>query len=281
MSLKDIIVHLDGSLQSASRLKFAVELSRQHDAHLIGVFGHETLSIQSFIPATEAGFVDDEEIVAAQEKYDLRIAAAAARARAALEDRAGREGVSFEWRELEVTTDYLSEAAYYADLVVVPQTDPDGGASAGPQAADFVLTSGRPTLIVPDRPSVDSIAQRVLVAWKPGRVAARAVADALPLLVKADVVTVLTVNLDENTQGPRPGADLAEHLARHGVKADVVRIANSDADAGEIILSEAGERHADLVVMGGYATSRMREFLLGGATRHVIAKSTIPVLMSH
>jgi nucleotide-binding universal stress UspA family protein len=112
-------------------------------------------------------------------------------------------------------------------------------------------------------------------------VAARAVAGALPLLVKADAVTVLTVNPDENTQGPRPGADLAEHLARHGVRADVVGIANSDANAGEIILSEAGGRHADLVVMGGYATSRMREFLLGGATRHVLAKSTIPVLMSH
>jgi nucleotide-binding universal stress UspA family protein len=123
----------------------------------------------------------------------------------------------------------------------------------------------------------------VVVAWDASREAARAVSDALPILEKASSVTVVTVNPRERDygHGDVPGADIAVYLARHGVKVDVQRIDARDIDVGNMLLSHVANDSADLLVMGAYGHSRLREVVLGGATRTILGEMTVPVLMSH
>src|SRR5262249_44560338 len=123
-----------------------------------------------------------------------------------------------------------------------------------------------------------TVGERVLVAWAHSREATRAVHDALPLLKLAKSVTVMEVNPEPDHLG---GADIALHLTRHGVKAEVASTTSGDINNGDAILSRAADLTADLLVMGGYGHSRLREFAFGGVTRHILEHMTLPVLMSH
>jgi nucleotide-binding universal stress UspA family protein len=145
------------------------------------------------------------------------------------------------------------------------------------------LASGRPILVVPYAGRFETVGRCVLIAWNVSREAARAVADAMPLLAAADVVTVLAVDPPPGPggDGDLPGADIALHLGRHGVEAQIERTVSADVPIGEVLLSRAADLGADLLVMGAYGHSRTRELLLGGATRSILASMTIPVLMSH
>jgi nucleotide-binding universal stress UspA family protein len=120
---------------------------------------------------------------------------------------------------------------------------------------------------------------RVMVCWDGSRPAARAVADAMPLLTRAGQVDVAIVEQAKSDE--MPGADVAEHLARHGLKVTVQRIARGDLDVKDVLLNYAADSAADLVVMGGYGHSRMREFILGGVTRGMLASMTVPTLLAH
>ncbi len=125
--------------------------------------------------------------------------------------------------------------------------------------------------------------RNVLVAWNGSREATRAVNDALPILERADKVTVLAVNPGKNgnDHGDIPSADIALHLARHGVKAEASQTVSDELEVGSIILSRISDLGADLVVMGAYGHSRMRELMMGGVTRDLLRHMTVPVLMSH
>jgi nucleotide-binding universal stress UspA family protein len=119
------------------------------------------------------------------------------------------------------------------------------------------------------------------VAWNAGREASRAVNDALPLLTRAKVVRILAINPDRTGEhGEEVGADVALHLARHGVNADV-SVVGSDIGDADMLLSQVSDFGADLIVMGAYGHSRARELILGGMTRHVLHHMTVPVFMSH
>jgi nucleotide-binding universal stress UspA family protein len=122
---------------------------------------------------------------------------------------------------------------------------------------------------------------RVMICWDGGRAATRAVADSLPLLKKAKNVEVVIVSNGRAKSDEVPGADLGQHLARHGLTVEVKRITSPDIDVASTILSYAADSSADLIVMGGYGHSRLREFVLGGATRGILESMTVPVLMSH
>jgi len=123
----------------------------------------------------------------------------------------------------------------------------------------------------------------VLVAWNASREATRAVHDALPILERADLVHVMAINPDHGRagHGDIPGADICLHLSRHGVKAVCEHITADDLDPGEMLLSRAADEDCDLIVMGGYGHSRMRQLVLGGTTRQLLAHMTVPVLFSH
>jgi nucleotide-binding universal stress UspA family protein len=144
-----------------------------------------------------------------------------------------------------------------------------------------VLSSGRPVLVVPYIGWTKTLGERITIAWDGGRESARAVADALPLLKKAKAVTVLVINPEKGNHGEEPGADIALHLARHGVNAEVRRARFDDVDTGNAILSQVADLSSDLLVMGAYGHSRLRELVIGGVTRTIFEEMTVPVLMSH
>jgi nucleotide-binding universal stress UspA family protein len=122
--------------------------------------------------------------------------------------------------------------------------------------------------------------ERVLACWDGGPRAARAIGDAMPFLERAKAVELMMV-AEESKEDETNGAKMAEHLARHGVKATVKHMAKGDIAIEDVILSYAADSGADFMVMGGYGHSRLREFILGGVTRGILSSMTVPVLMSH
>lgn len=173
--------------------------------------------------------------------------------------------------------------ARYADLAVVAA--PGSGEQRHvlePMFADVLTGSGRPVLTVPSVHTMRLPLLRVLVAWQPTREATRALHDALPLLHDAAAIDVLVVDpeVGELQHGDEPGADIAAHLARHGLQVRVVRVPSLQS-VGQTILHHAVQTDAQLIVAGGYSHSRLREQIIGGATRELLARSHVPVLFSH
>jgi nucleotide-binding universal stress UspA family protein len=144
-----------------------------------------------------------------------------------------------------------------------------------------LFESGRPMVIVPYIQKEALKLDRVLVCWDGSRNAARAIADSLPFLTQGRKVEIIIVASDSGKADELPGADLGEHLARHGLNVEVKRLVAADVDVTNVILSYAADCAADFIVMGGYGHSRLREFVLGGATRGILQSMTIPVLMAH
>jgi nucleotide-binding universal stress UspA family protein len=150
-------------------------------------------------------------------------------------------------------------------------------------AEELVLSAGRPVLLIPYAGHFPEVGRRVLVAWNAGREAARAVTDALPLLARASIVQVVAFDPRKGgaDHGDIPGADIALLLARHGVKVSIAQQQSKEVDVGNQILSRAADMQSDLIVMGAYGHSRLRELVLGGVTRTLLDTMTVPVLMSH
>ncbi|PWT92514.1 MAG: universal stress protein UspA, partial [Proteobacteria bacterium] len=167
------------------------------------------------------------------------------------------------------------------DLSIVAQAEPNNlpGRELIIEAALF--ESGRPVLVVPYIQKEGLKLDKVTVCWDGSRNAARAVADSLPFLKRAKAVEVVIVAGEPGKRGEIPGADIAHHLARHGLKVELQRIVVRDLDVANTILSHAADAGTDLIVMGGYGHSRLREFVLGGATRGILSSMTVPTLMSH
>ena len=278
MDYKTILVHLDRNARRSERMELAFVLADRYDAHLVGLFALSAARIPSYALA-EGGTT----IIAAQNR--LR-AEAAREAEAAFRGAMARHhGVKAEWRASNADAlGALQLNARYSDLVVIGQRERDPGDDAGlaPELVDeLVLSAGRPVLLVPYAGRFPDTGKRVLVAWNASSEAARAVADALPLLAGAESVNIVVFETGRaGDHGEEPGADAALYLARHGVKATVSRYGSTDIDIGSQILSRAADMEADLIVMGAYGHSRLRELVLGGATRTLLESMTAPVLMS-
>jgi nucleotide-binding universal stress UspA family protein len=278
MAYKNLLVQVDETRSCAKRIELAVDLAVAHEAHLTGVYVISEPSPASFVG------VPAELLSELQQR--AREAADAALARFA--ELARRNQVAFETRVDRVlyteVADALATNARYADLVILGQIDVDDPAT-GPRylPEEVILGCGRPALVVPYIGPAATFGERMMVAWDASREAARAVNDALPLLERAKTVSVVTVNPREQAfgHGEEPGADIGLHLARHGIKVDVQRVEAHDLDSANAILSHLANESADLLVMGAYGHSRLREFVLGGVTRRILAEMTVPVLMSH
>lgn len=275
MALKDLLVHLDDSKASKNRVAVAIQVAQTYDAHITGLYVLPHFEIPVY-----AEVQIPDEIIAAQR--------AEARARAAETEKGFKKmtdkaGVSAEWRFVEDRlAPTLELHSRYVDLVIVGQggdTDPLSMSDA--VAEHVVLESGCPTLVVPYIGAPGSIGKHVLVAWNGSREALRAVHDAIPFLERAQTVTVLAINPKTAAEDRIPSADICRHLARHGINAEAAHIEAHDIEVGDMLLSRVADREADLIVMGAYGHSRFREFVLGGATRHLLAHMTVPVLMAH
>lgn len=286
MAFKEVLLHLDERRGHESRLRLAADLARRQQGHLVGLYGVEPLDLARFGAPAGSSYVEFEAVQALEARYREGARAAAARVEAAFRSAAERAGISAEWRMVEGEIAAVATLhARYADIAVLGQIDPDNvpAGSAARLPESVLLGSGRPVLLVPYAGRFEAVGETVLVAWNATREAARAVQDALPLLEQAEQVTVLAVNPAPGIggEGDLPAADMAHYLARHGVKAEASYTVAGDIDVSDLILSRAADLGSDLIVMGGYGHSRIREFVLGGVTRSLLQHMTVPVLLSH
>ena len=281
MSYKDLLVVVDSDPPARGRVELAAALAERFAAHLVGLY---PLPIPE--RPRELGYYDPAILDPFFTELRERARDAADQVREQFEHIASLRGVSAEWRL--VPEGFEADPALharYTDLAILGQLDPDRGDAdiIRPRPERVTVTSGRPVLVVPYAGHFADVGRRVVIGWNATREAARAVNDAMPLLVSAELVTVLMIDpqAGPDGHGELPGADISLHLARHGVKAEIERTVSADIPVGEILLSRIADLGADLLVMGAYGHSRFRELLLGGATRAVLRSMTVPVLMSH
>jgi nucleotide-binding universal stress UspA family protein len=273
MMIKDIVVTLGlGERDPAG--DFAVSVAEAFEAHLVGVAVTYAPIVPGALFAVPAQFIESQRAEAVK-------AVTAARAR--FESAVRTAGVSAEVRTIDGSiseaANQIAQMARRFDLAIVAQ--PDRKAAYEIVGETVLFDSGRPTLMVPFVQKAGLKLGRVLVCWDGSRAASRAVADALPFLKRAGDIDVLIVAGDRGKSDEVPGADLGQHLARHGLKINVRRITSPDIGIAETILSTAADSSADLLVMGGYGHSRLREFVLGGVTESIIGAMTVPTLLSH
>lgn len=281
MGPKDILVHVDGEGNETAkrRTEYALSLAMAQQCHVTGL----VMALQPTMPPMVMGEVPGT-LLESQRKSALE---AARNSMEGFVQAAERWGVSYERRLVEciesAASGTFASHARVSDLVIAGQSGPDDLLALHELLIEAALfDSGRPVLIVPYIERSEARFDRVLVAWDGGREAARAVHDALPLLSPESTVEVLVVG--DNVPAARsqePGADLALHLARHDLKATAKRTGGKGIGAADAILSYASDFGADLIVMGGYGHSRLRQMVMGGATRGVLESMTVPVLMSH
>jgi len=278
MALKDLLVLVDDTPAAPARIDVAAQLAVKHDAHVTGLYVAAARSIPGYLEAEIPADVLAEQRCRAEEQT--------AKTAAMFEDHMRRFGLSnrSEWRSVSgEPTDVVALHGRYADLVVVGQVDPRRDRDLPvvlPQ--DLVFDCGRPLLVVPYAGTFPTVGERVLVAWNASREAARAVGDAIPLITQAKRVMVLSVNPRPGSRGlgDEPGADIARHLSRHG-RIEAAHVVTDAVDPADAMLNAVSDESCDLVVMGAYGRSRLRELVLGGMTRYMLQHMTVPVLMSH
>jgi nucleotide-binding universal stress UspA family protein len=279
MSIKTILLHFNDVRRTEGLLAAAVQLARSQSAHLIG------LSVMPPYVVVPAGDGAGVSITVDEHRAAYRVDAHRMQEqfRAATSDLP----LPAEWREDDagfssVSTTVLAHARA-ADLVMAATADPSWGSSwMLEDPVHLVMDSGRPVLIVPTGTRAQVPPQRVTIAYDGRREAARALFDALPLLSGARDVSVVWLDAERGAPGADvPAAAICAALSRHGIKATAVCVPASGGDVGATLLRQAKQDGADLLVMGCYGHSRLREMVLGGASRHVLAHMQLPVLMSH
>ena len=281
MSYKTILVHCDASEFVSARLSVAVELGQRFGARLVGL--HARAPFAPPVLFENAAPMDD--FYRAYED-DARTERAAALD--AFNEALKGAAVAHEWQAVDGFADNaIIAGARYADLVVVGQRPPatDKYTPTPSDLAETVtLSSGCAVLVVPHIGVRTAPGKTVMLCWNASRESARAASQAMPLLKAAGKVIVLIVDDKKSTPpagGADTGVDVATWLSRHGVKATVKHDTAADTDVGSIILSRAADMGADLIVMGLYGRSRMRELILGGASRTLLGSMTVPALMAH
>ncbi len=270
MAYRTILVSLGIDAPSKARRDVAIALAAAHGARLVGCF----TSVWSDV------FFRDQ-LIGTREHAIRVLEEQADKIRAEFETACAASNIDGVFRRDDgdmVKTDIVATAALSADLCVL-----SCGEKAGLDEGDIfqtlpeslIFAASCPVLLLPE--GVRAVAARnILVAWKPRREAARAMRDAVPMLRKAERVTILTIGADEGRS-----REARSFLQAHGVAAVLQEDPSLDLSAGEVILAEADRLGCDLLVMGAYGHTRFRELVLGGATRHVLLNSEIPILMSH
>jgi len=276
MPYKTILVHVDNGKRSAVRLDIACRLAKLSDAHLIGLHALTVVKLPSYA-MVEGG-------VQVREFHERMLSDPAVAAEALFKQAVKAAGIDkVEWRKSRRdAVDSVPVHGRYADVLVIGQPNETDGSGVEPDFAErLLLAAGRPALVIPYAGDFPTVGTRVLVAWNASREATRALTDAIPILREAKQVDVIAFNPKDAPHGEVPGADIGLYLARHGIKVSVSQQTADDVDVGNQLLSRAADLDSDLIVMGAYGHSRMKELILGGATRTVLNSMTVPVLMSH
>ena len=278
MTYKTILVHLNDERRVGSLIDAACHLGERFNAHVIALYVMPPVPTYGST-AFGAGMIQSGLKTFREE---------AERVHKSFEDASRGRGIVPEWRRVDPVRKGLAETIIEhgrcADLIIVGQRDSDFDFSGVLDVPErIVIESGRPVLVVPKVGRFKSIGKRVTVAWNSRREATRAVFDALPLLVTADRVRVVWINPQKEPQaaGDLPSAEIAATLARHGVNCEAATATGADMSVGDVLLSGLTDDSSDLLVMGAWGHSRMRELMFGGATRKIFEHMTVPVLMSH
>jgi nucleotide-binding universal stress UspA family protein len=275
--MKDIVVNLSVGEKPGPAGEYAISVAAAFDAHLVGL----AFRYDPIVPVGGTGYVPADVIEMQERDNAAATKAAVDRFDAACK----RAGINAEPLTLSASLggvgDQFARIARRFDLSIVGQAEPETGAVEDIIAESALFESGRPVIMVPYIQKAPLKLDNVMVCWDGGRTAARAIGDAMPLLEKAGSVEIVIVTNERGKQDEIEGADMAEHLARHGIKVDVKRTPLGDIDVADVILSHAADAGTDFIVMGGYGHSRLREFVLGGVTRSLFRAMTAPVLMSH
>ncbi|AYM75595.1 universal stress protein [Janthinobacterium agaricidamnosum] len=288
MTYKTVLLHIDDSAGRAARIEAAASIAQACGGHLTGV----ALTGVSRLLYQHQPDLDADPNLSLHLNF---LRDRATRALDGFEQQVRAAGVaSFEQRVVDdEAAGGISLLARYADLVVISQYNAkDKSPSVMRDFPAYVLLhSGRPVLIVPYAPPLPLLAppaaaRNVLISWNASKEASRAVTAALPLLQRAGQVHVAIFDAQVHAaeHGEQPGAELVHYLARHGVEARLHLLDGGGVrrgDIGEALLSQAADLSADLLVMGAYGHSRLRETILGGVTRTILQSMTIPVLMAH
>jgi nucleotide-binding universal stress UspA family protein len=275
MAIKTILVLADGGSGTAATLTTAVTVARRFSASLDVL--HVRADVETMVPVIGEGMsgaMVEQMMSAMQQTVESR----ASKAKAAHDQVCGAAGVQAVWRERTGReTDIVANAGRLADLIIVgkPNAESETPLAATLDAALF--DTGRPVLVAPT--AATAIGSRIAIAWNGSAQAARVVAGSMPFLRTADRVMVLTVGEIGRSAS---ATDLVAYLARHDVRAEHEALAaDHRVTTGAALLEHAGKTQCDLLVMGAYGHSRLREMILGGATRDVLAAAALPVLMAH
>ena len=268
---KDILVHIDNSQQCAYRLQLAIKLAREHEAYLTGVY------IISHIPYAYLEERLERDEVVTQALFEQMTGEAGIRA----------EWLSVDWATVGVSVaDMLNYHAHTKDLVIVGQTDPgmqlnDNLPPDLPQR--IIVGAGRPVLVVPYTEKFSSIGKRVILAWKAGRVSARAVNDALPFLLNAEEVVVVSIMAPGEQQRAEavPYDSICANLERHAIKVREVQIVMERIPVANLLMNFAWENACDMIVTGVYYRKTRWKFDLGPVANDFLHHMTLPVLMTY
>lgn len=275
--VKDIIVNLSVTKEGSVVGKYAASVAAALEAHLTGV----AFIYDPVVPISGAGYIP-AEIIETQREDNETAAEAAIKSFTAATEQLGISAESLMTSaSLAAAGDQFARMARRFDLAIIGQAERETSSTEQIIGETALFESGRPVIMVPYIQRAPFKTDNVMICWDGSRTAARAVADAIPIIRKSGRVEIVIVASDRGKQDEIEGADIGQHLARHGLKVDVHRISGGNIDVGDALLSHAADSGADFMVMGGYGHSRLREFVLGGVTRSIFESMTVPVLLSH
>jgi nucleotide-binding universal stress UspA family protein len=274
MSFATLMVHMEIAPKSDAQVRLAAGLAERFASTLIGI----SASVLPPYPAENGYFVT--KVFIERERQD--ILAALKQTEAWFRSALGQTGINLEWRSaVDLPETFVAAEARSADLLVVsqPREPVDICRSLDPGAA--ILKTGRPLLVVPA--GVDSLkAERIVIGWKDGREARRAVHDSLPLLQEAKSVAIVEVCDDgAETAGRRCVEDVAQYLARHRISVGTVTATAAAGPIADQLVKLAEADGADLIVAGGYGHSRLGEWIFGGVTRDLLKSSPMCCFFAH
>lgn len=280
MAYKDILIHLDDSKACVERIDAAVALAKRQEARLSGI----ALALKSTI-STYIGIDFPASLSEAQQAVVQKSAESAI---SKFRNAAKEAGVEYVDEIVRCSATKaparLAFFARHADLTFLGQPNPDAAGFAFQEGLleGVLFGSGRPVYVVPyiGRPNMKI--RKAVIAWDGGKKAVRAVNDAIPLLQGRSEAIILVINPEDRrgAHGDRPGEDIAAHLQRHGIKTTVERQSYPDLSPDTIILNYLSDAGADLLIMGAFSHSRLREKAFGGVTNTILHQMTTPVLMS-
>lgn len=280
MAYKTILAFLPTPARAERVLDLAIPIADAQDAHLTGI--HTIPDVTAYY-----GMVEGQMPADIIEQQRRAMQDEANQVRELFERRTATNAARSEWRSAQDTEgDEIQKfinMSMCADLIVTDQAAAGFSGYGSDVAARMVLGTARPVLVVPSIGKYASVGKRPLIAWNGDKEAARAAFDAIPLMQDADLVRILAIdpNTDSRDYMMARGDELAVCLSRHGLKMETTTSISAGISVGDEILNRLADGGHDLLVMGCYGHSRLREMVFGGASRDILEHMTVPVLMSH